>query len=102
MFVTLQLLPPTEVKVLPGETSPPFTTSAQYRIQAEFDHLPFPAPQIFVTFSAEEIFEAKVINRPRVNVDLISNFDFPKGDFFRGRAWNNALTIKVQVPTREA
>ena len=80
VIITAQPIRPAPVKLAPGETSHPFFASAQYKIVSEVEHLPLPAPELLVTFSAEKLIEAQAINRPRVNVDVIAKFDFPTGD----------------------
>jgi len=79
VFVNLEK-PTLAVTVPPGETSPPFNYPGTYIIRSELENLPLPPPEIVVTFSPGEPFEAKAINRPNLNVDIIAKFDFPKGD----------------------
>ena len=79
VFVSLEN-PPLEVKIPPFGTSPPFSSPGTYSIKAEREHLPFPPPEIVVTFSPGETLEAKAINKPSLNVDIIAKFDVQKGD----------------------
>jgi hypothetical protein len=79
VFVNLED-PPLAVTVPPGETSQPFTSPGTYIIRSEREHLPFPPPQIVVTFSPGEVFEAKSINNPSLNVEINANLNFSKGD----------------------
>lgn len=67
-------------RVLPGKTSPPFTASGKYSIQSEVEKLPLPPPEILVVFSQGGHLDATAINAPSVKVDVITNFDFPKGE----------------------
>lgn len=78
VIITHGVIPLPPVLVPPGATSPPFTSAGRYSIRSELEHLPLPDPEIVVTFSPEEQFEAKAINRPSVNVEIIAKFDFPK------------------------
>jgi hypothetical protein len=80
VVITHGTIPQPPVLVPPGATSPPFTFGGKYSIRSELEHLPLPDPEIVITFSPEEQFEAKAINRPSVNVEIIAKFDFPKGE----------------------
>ncbi|KIK01583.1 hypothetical protein K443DRAFT_98315 [Laccaria amethystina LaAM-08-1] len=79
VFVNLEK-PSLAVTVPPDETSPPFSSPGTYIIRSELENLPLPPPEIVVTFAPGETFEAKSINRPNLNVDIIAKFDFKKGD----------------------
>jgi hypothetical protein len=68
------------VTVPPGETSRPFVAPGEYKILPNPTTLPLPRPEIIVIFSPGELFEAKAINSPSLNVDIIAQFDFIKGD----------------------
>lgn len=73
--------PPIEVRIPPFGTSPPFSSPGTYSIRAERENLPFPPPEIVVTFSpGETLLEAKAINKPSLNVDIIAKFDVQEGD----------------------
>lgn len=67
------------VKVLPGETSLPFTFAADYTIEAEVVPLIFPKPGVYVAFTPENL-NTKVIGPAFVNVDIIANLNFLEGD----------------------
>jgi hypothetical protein len=77
VFVNLEN-PPIAVTIPPFKTSPPFTSPGTYSIRAARETLPFPPPEILVTFSPGESLEAKAINRPNLDVDIIAKFE--KGD----------------------
>ena len=80
VIITSGPIPLPPVKVLPGETSIRFTAGAEYSIRSEIEHLPLPPPEVLVVFSPGGQLNAKAINAPSVNIDVIANFDFPKGD----------------------
>ncbi|KIK01597.1 hypothetical protein K443DRAFT_98342 [Laccaria amethystina LaAM-08-1] len=79
VFVNLKK-PSLAVTVRPGEISPPFTSPGTYIIRSEREHLPFPPPEIAVIFSPGKLFEAKSINNPSLNVEILAKLDFPNGD----------------------
>ena len=72
-------LPDPPVKLLPGKTSLPFTLAADYSIQSDIE--PLPPAEVLVALTPGHL-DAKAINAPSVKVDIIANFDLPKGDPF--------------------
>ena len=69
-----------DVKVLPGETSPVFRTTSEYRIKSEVEKPILPPPEVLVTISPGGHVDTVAINTPSVKVDVIVIFDFPTGD----------------------
>ena len=81
VIITASPILPAPVKVPPGETSEPITVGAHYSIKSEVDHLPHPPPEILVDFSPKGHLNAKAVHSPTMlDVDVIANFDFAKGD----------------------
>ena len=72
-------IPMAPVEVLPGETSVTFHAIGEYSITSRVEKKPLPPPQLLVGLKSGHL-DAKAINAPSVNVDLIANFDFSTGD----------------------
>jgi hypothetical protein len=47
---------------------------------SEVENLPYPPPEVLVVFSAGGHLDTRAINSPSVKIDVITNFDYPKGD----------------------
>jgi hypothetical protein len=93
--------PPLVVEVLPGKTSPPFSSPGTYIIQAKLENLPLPPPQIDVTFTPGQLFVAKSINGPNLIVEIIAKLDFPNGDLISSFSQLRTLIISsLNEPSR--
>ena len=68
-----------DVKVFPGETSPVFGVTSEYRIKSEVEKPIFPPPEVLVIISGGHV-DTLAINAPSVEIDVIVIFDFPPGD----------------------